>query len=1044
MEKLKKAAFTIIFSVATVISPVVQAQQSQVYTHENSEFNTGLELFQKEKYGAAQKSFRKVIESHPAESLVRIDAEYYNAICATELFNKDGELYLKQFVADHPESPKVKSAYFYLGKYNYRKKKWRDAIDWFQKVSIYDLTTDELAEFYFKRGYSYFMTEKYAEAKKDLFEIKDVDNTYAGPAKYYYAHIAYLEKNYETALTDFLKLQQNETFGPIVPYYIAQLYYLQGKYEQVISYAPALLDSANTKRGPEIARVLGESYYRTNRFAEAIPLLQRYEKGVGALSRSDNYQLGYAFYKVNKCDEAISYFVKVTNVDDSLVQNAYYHLGDCYLRLDNKQNARHAFGQASKMNFDKAIHEDALFNYAKLCYELAYNPYNEAIKAFQEYIRTYPGTSRTDEAYTFLVNVFTTSKNYKDALSALESVKVLTPELKQAHQKIAYYRGVDLFNNAEYKEAITLFNKATTYTFDKNVSALAVYWKGEAFYRMADYEKAINSYQAFITEPGSIAKSEYSDANYNIAYSFYKLKDYDNSILWFRKFVTFKPQADAKKINDALNRIGDGYFMTRDFTNAADYYGQSFRMKLINADYALFQRALAYGVQKKYTEKINDLKLFISTYGQTSSTFTERAKYELGLVYTVDNRNDLALSTFKKFIDEYPNSQFVNGALSKIGLIYYNKKDDDNALIYFDKLIRRNRKSAESNEAIAIVTDIYTAKGDIPGLQSYLGSIGASIPQAALDSLAYSVGLKLQDCKDISPAFDKYIQQFPDGIFIIEASYYKAECDFQMKNTDAALTAYLNVVKRNKSQFTERSLVRICDIYFRKQDFAQAVTYYKQLEEQALDPKNISVARIGLMKSYAALKDDVNATDYARKVLQTDKLSSNLSDEAHYIIAQSYMNAQKYDDAYAEFKALANSSKSEYGAEAGYNVAYLLFLKNDFKQSEKAVFDFINNNGDYPYWVTKALILLADDYAAMNDNFQARTTLKSVISDSDIPELIKIAQEKLDKLNAAEEAAKQAKMKGEQPIELEFKGNSPENNLFNEPVQTPEGDKKDE
>jgi TolA-binding protein len=138
----------IVFSLSVFLSAAVSAQQTLIYTHEDAEFKKGVELYQKEKFGAAQNSFVKTIQNHPdPHSLVRIDAEYYNAICAAELFNKDGELYLKQFVKDHPESPKVRSAYFYLGKYNYRKKKWRDAIDWFQKVDVYDLTTEELSEF---------------------------------------------------------------------------------------------------------------------------------------------------------------------------------------------------------------------------------------------------------------------------------------------------------------------------------------------------------------------------------------------------------------------------------------------------------------------------------------------------------------------------------------------------------------------------------------------------------------------------------------------------------------------------------------------------------------------------------------------------------------------------------------------------------------------------------------------------------------------------------------------------------------------------------
>jgi tetratricopeptide (TPR) repeat protein len=1016
------------------------AQQTTIYTHEDAEFKTALELYQKEKFGAAQKSFVKVIQTHPdPNSLVRIDAEYYNAICATELFNKDGELYLKQFVKDHPESPKVKQAYFYLGKYNYRKKKWRDAIDWFQKVDIYDLSTEELAEFYFKRGYSYFSTEKFAEAKKDFYEIKDVDNSYAGAAKYYYAHIAYTEKNYETALTDFVKLQQNETFAPVVPYYIAQLYYLQGKYDQVIAYAPALLDSASTKRAPEIARLLGESYYRQRKYSDAIPFLKRYENAVGKLPRADQYELGYAFYKVKDYDEAVTYFTGVTNISDSLVQNAYYHLGDCYLKLNNRQNARNAFAEASKLDFDKKIKEDALYSYAKLCYELAYNPYNEAIKAFQQYINSYPQSPRIDEAYTFLVNVFTTTKNYKGAIEAIEAIKVPTPELKQAHQKIAYYRGVDLYNNAEYAEAIKMFEKSATYRFDKNIAAEAMYWKGESYYRLSSFSKAIDAYQSYITDPGSIGKSELSDANYNIGYSYYKLKDYDNSNLWFRKFVTFKPQANEKKINDALNRIGDGYFMMRDFANAADYYDQSYRMKLINSDYALYQKALANGVLKKYPAKISDLQSFIAAY--PTSSYIQKAKFELAQTYEKSNQADEALTAYKKFLDEYPSSSYMNTALSKIGLIYYNKNDDENALTYFDKLIKRDRKSAEANAAIENVKKIYTAKGNIQELEKYLASIGSSIPHMELDSLSFTAGRNHYESGDYKTAaadFDNYLKKFPEGFFLLPATAMKADADDRLGNTDAALAGYTFVISKNKSQYTEQALYRGADISYKKQNYTQALDWYKQLEQVAEEPRSVASAKVGLMRSNYQLKNYVDVIAYANRVLALENPGKELKNEAHFDVAQSQLAMQKYDEAFAEFKALSNTAKNEMGAEAGYNVAYILYLKNEYKQSQKAIFDFIGEN-DYEYWVSRAFILLADNYVALKDNFQAKTTLKTVISDSKTPELIKAAQEKLDRIIADEEAAKKAKMMTE-PMKVEFQGDSTEQKkLFNEPVAVPQG-----
>ncbi|MCE9540339.1 MAG: tetratricopeptide repeat protein, partial [Bacteroidetes bacterium] len=699
------------------------------------------------------------------------------------------------------------------------------------------------------------------------------------------------------------------------------------------------------------------------------------------------------------------------------------------------QNARNSFGLSSKLDFDPIIQEDALYTYAKLCYELAYNPYNEAMKAFQKYIKNYPNSSRVDEAYTYLVNVFTTSKNYKDALESIESIKMLTPELKQAHQKIAYYRGIDLFNNSEFVPAILLFDKARKYMFDKEITSSAVYWIGESYYRDKQYQNAIESYLVYIAEPGAIGKSELSDANYNIGYSYYKLKNYTNSNLWFRKFVTFQSQADAKKINDAYNRIGDGYFMSRDFNNAADYYEQSYKIKLVDADYALFQKALSNGVQKKFAEKISDLKIFITTYPQ--STYFQKARFELALTYLSDNQSDLALTNFKNFINDFPNSIYVNVCLSKIGLIYRNLGDDDNALATFDRLIKRDRKSPEADQAIEVVKNIYTSKGNVFSLQDYLTSIGAEMPMKQLDSLAYTSGKNHymeQDCQKVVSDFEKYIQKFPDGVFIMDARFYKAECDYKLGNSDSAIIGYAFIIGKTKNQFTEQSLYRVSDILFKKQNYTQALDYFKQLELQAENPKNSASAKIGLMRCNNQLKNYQEAILYSNQILALDKLSNELKHEAHFTIAQAMLATLKYDDAIAEFRAVAYSAKNELGAEASYNVAFIQNLKLEYKQSEKTIFDFINGDGDYPYWVTKALILLADNYSSQNDNFQAKTTLKSIISDSDIPELIKTAQEKLDKITVAEETVKQIKTVSE-PVEIKFEGDSTEQKkLFNEPV----------
>jgi TolA-binding protein len=151
--------------------------------------------------------------------------------------------------------------------------------------------------------------------------------------------------------------------------------------------------------------------------------------------RNKYYQLAYCQQRAKQFEKAISNYQKVTSASDTLVQLAYYQLATCYLQTNNKQYARNSFESAAKFAFDKELSEDALFSYAKLSYELAYNPFHEAIDAFRRYIELYPDSPRIDEAYKLLVNVYLTTKNYKEALVSIEKVKKKTLDLQFAYQR---------------------------------------------------------------------------------------------------------------------------------------------------------------------------------------------------------------------------------------------------------------------------------------------------------------------------------------------------------------------------------------------------------------------------------------------------------------------------------------------------------------------------------------------------------------------------------------------------------------------------------
>src|SRR5262245_21550587 len=82
------------------------AQQTAIYTDAEKGYRLGLELFNKQKYGAAQKEFDAAARSNKVSSHARTNAVFFGARCAVELFNKDAEYRLLSFLKEYPESPR--------------------------------------------------------------------------------------------------------------------------------------------------------------------------------------------------------------------------------------------------------------------------------------------------------------------------------------------------------------------------------------------------------------------------------------------------------------------------------------------------------------------------------------------------------------------------------------------------------------------------------------------------------------------------------------------------------------------------------------------------------------------------------------------------------------------------------------------------------------------------------------------------------------------------------------------------------------------------
>lgn len=1000
------------------------AQRTTVYRYEDKDYVHAMDLFDKAKYVAAQKEFEGVITRYDNQWKEEIyaNARYYYALCALNLYQDDAERLLQQFIQDLPENPKVKMAYFQLGVFKFRKHKYDDAIVWFEKIDIYDLSNEELAEYYFKLGYSYFREGNLDKASTLLHEIKDTDTKYTTVARYYYAHIAYEQGKYETAYIDFRKIEDDEKFGPLAPYYITQILYFQEKYDQLIRYAPTVLDSANPKREKEIARLLGQAYYKTEDFQKAVEYLEYSHRGSRYVTPTDAYQLARSYAMIKDYSNAIIWYQQAIQNKDSLAQLAYFQLGKAYLASGAKKDARDALREASNYAFYPDIKKQALFNYAKLSYELSYHPFDDAIIAFEEFINTYPNAPELNDAYEYLVGVYFSTKNYKGALASLERIKKKGPKLEEAYQKVAYYRGLELYRAGRFKEAISLFGKSAMYDHLKDISALNMYWTGQAYYHTDKYKESIDLLEKFMITPGAIAEEEFHYASYNIGYAYYKMGELDKAILWFRRFAEEK-DVEPRMVNDALLRTADAYYLKREYLTAVEYYDKSALMGVFDVDYAYYQSAMANGQANKPEDKANLLYTLIKDYENGKyprKSYLDDAMYNLGKTYFNQNKTEDALVYYKKLVSDYKESSYRYKALLDIGLIHYNKKEDDLALAAYKEVYTNSPVAADKEAALAQIETILKEAGRIDELEEFKKSAGIKYDDKQLEKDLFEIAQNKYlegDWNAASSAYEKYLKRFPHGLHALESHYYNAESLFRLKRNEEALKHYAEVANASSNEYTERAYLQCGMLAKELSKLDQARNYYSKIISMNISQESVQRAQLEMFDIVNELNDTTAIIHYSYVILMRKELDRDLSYKVKLSLGRAYYQLNN-DSAEAVLKTL-KWVKNEIGAEASYYLARMEFKGGELKKTEDDCFRILDVFAGYNDWVARSFILLADVYMVKEDFYQAKVALNNVLDNYEgDPEILAEAEDKLEMIEQLEQAKKKGINKTAPEIDL--------------------------
>lgn len=947
------------------------------------------------------------IEYSTLDSRERQEADYIRAVATFETNSLDGRALMLQYLTDYPESAKRPILSAYIAESYYYSRNFAQAYDWFKSADLERLEAKENERI----RLHYALTAQEAGdteiALNILNGIKATGKYYRSDAIFHIAAIDYYNERLDPAYEGFKSIEMDDKYYLEVPYYLAGIYLKRGENVRAEKLARLFLEyNSALKQGTPMRHILGAALYGQRRYAEAVAPLGEYMQLCDEPQRIASYQLAMSLFNTGKYNEATPYFDQCTNADDAITQNSYLHLGIIALKLNDTAKASLAFEQAAAMNHDSKIREEALYNYALCIHQTRYSPFAESVKVFERFLNEYPQSPHVSKVEDYLVEVYMNTRNYDTALQSIEKIEHPSAEILGAKQNILYRLGVQSFIDNNMRASIDYMNRSLSLSrYSRPTHSDALYWRGEAYYNLQNYNAAAADYNAVL----SIGQRNAADALYGLAYTQFQQQNYNEAAQTFGRYLQSAPASKTAQRADAYNRIGDCHFYNRDYTQADQFYQKAAQTDRAHSDYSLYRAALTQGLSKDYRAKVKTLQTLLESYPQ--SNYAQQSLYEIGRSHVALEENREAIEAFEKLIKLYPESSLARRAAAETAIIYNQEGNISKAIAAYKQIIQKYPHSEEAQLAAQDLKNIYVEQGKIKEFTEFAASTPGmkAVESSERDTLTYAAAERIysrQRYDDATKAFSDYLKEFPEGSFTLDSHYYLGVIYYNKKAVNEALKHFEQVIAFPDNKYSEDAMALASDIHFKAGRHDKAIELYKQLAAKTDNDERRRACRMNIMRCASALGLGNDAIEAASELLSAGNLSPEWEREALHTRAKALLASGEGAKAAADLKRLATDTRTKQGAEAKYLLAQYLFDNNSHQECEQEILNYIETGTPHAYWMARSFVLLSDLYMAQGRNMEAKQYLLSLQNNySGNDDIASLINERLQKLSAAESQA---------------------------------------
>ena len=765
---------------------------------------------------------------------------------------------------------------------------------------------------------------------------------------------------------------------------LAEVYYELGDYQRAVDEVQHRLPNLQGEPVDRANFLLAESYNQLRKSDLAIVHYRRFtENNQGSVFyRNALYGLAWNYHHEQAYQWAADNFGQVlqSGEDDELAAKAAYYRAVNTKLAGQAMEALDMFKEAATKFPRSTIADHTLFELGLTAYELRF--WDDARDAFTRLINEFDNSELRGEAYYRRGSAFVALGDFDAAQSNFDRAIALDAAPENLRQEVIFQKAWLQYRNGNYRNSAPAFMQLFEQNPSSETGGEALFWAAESYHQLGDLLKASQLFRQYLR--GYTGGRQTDAAHYALGWTLFKQGNYEAAVGEFQQFLSQYRNVDefVPYRSDAQLRLADSYYALKRYPEAIQAYSRIGGED--GNDYAMYQVGQAYYNAGESFEAITTFRRLLNDFPE--SDWVQEAQYNLGYLYFQNQNYDEAISSYQKIISNYPRDPLAAKAQYGIGDALYNSEKHEEAIEAYKTVLERYPNSPFSSDAAASIQTALILLGDEERATSIVESFATDNPSSSLaDELRFrQAEAKYQAGREDEALLDfqRFVRSSENTELLPDAYYYLGSIFLDRNRNQEAEAYFKQIITRhpNSPRYADANRL-LGDLLIADQRSQEALDLYKTFEStQPGNTQMLAQARYGQAKALLQLGRLTEAERLLNELTDNTGNSAQLG-PALLGLARVYETDGRTVKALQLYRQIVDQNRDETGAESLYRLGDLLVRQGQERAALEELGRMTVLYAGYSEWVALGFLTQAKAFTNLGQRGDAMQLYDRVINE---------------------------------------------------------------